>query len=93
MCIGRSILSQQDQKLASGWDCGVLVELLFDPFCFFVVVVEILFLVGGVSGWSVATAVATVVADEGNWRLWKNDGMVCVEGVVAPFCFPFFGTE
>ena len=39
------------------------------------------------------TAVATVVGGGGNGRLWKKDGMVCVEGVIAPFCFPFFGAE
>ena len=64
-----------------------------DPFSFVVVVVDILFLVGGASGWSVPTAVATVVGGDGNGRLWKKDRMVCVEGVDAPFCFPFFGTE
>ena len=30
--IRRSILSQQDEKLASGGVCGVLVELFVDPF-------------------------------------------------------------
>ena len=64
-----------------------------DPFSFVGVVVDILFLVRGASGWSVPMAVATVVGGGGNGRLWKKDGMVCVEGVVAPFCFPFFGTE
>ena len=88
-----SILSQQDEKLASGGVCGVLVGLLVEPFSFFGVVVDILFLVGGALGWSVPMAVATVVGGDGNGRLWKKDGMVCVEGVVAPFCFPFFGTE
>ena len=38
-------------------------------------------------------AVATVVEGDGNGRLSKKDGMVCVEGVIAPFCFPFFGME
>ena len=92
--MGRSILSQQDEKSASGGVCGVLVELLADPFSFVVVVVvvEIHFLVGGASGWSVPTAVATVVGGDGNGRLWKKDGMMSVEGVIAPFCFPFFGT-
>ena len=93
MCIGRSILNQQDQKLASGWVCGVLVELLFGPFWFAPVVVEILFFVGRASRWSVATVVATVVGDEGNERLWKKDRMVGVEGVADLFYFPFFGTE
>ena len=35
---------------------------------------------------------ATVVGGEDNGCLWKKDGMVGVEGVVAPFCFPVFGT-
>ena len=48
--IGRSILSQQDKKSASGGVCGVLVELLVDPISFVGVVVDILFLVGGASG-------------------------------------------
>ena len=39
------------------------------------------------------TAVTTIVGGDGNGRRWKKDGMVCVEGVVAPFCLPFFGTE
>ena len=55
--MGRLILSQQDEKSVSGGSCGVLVELLTDPFSFVGVVVDILFLVGGVSGWSVPTAV------------------------------------
>ena len=87
------ILSQQDEKSASGGVCGVLVGLLDDSLSFVGVVVDILFLVGGASGWSVQMAVATVVGGGGNWCLWKKDGMVCVEGVVAPFCFPFFGEE
>ena len=61
-----------------------------DPFSLVGVVVDILFLVGGASGWSVPMVVATVVGGGGNGRLWKKDGMVCVEGVIAPFCFPFF---
>ena len=48
--IGRSILSQQDKKSASGGVWGVLVELLVDPFSFVGVVVDILFLIGGASG-------------------------------------------
>ena len=48
--MGRSILSQQDEKLASGGVCGVLVESLVDPFSFVGVVVDILFLIGGASG-------------------------------------------
>ena len=87
--IGRLILSQQEEKLASGGVCGVLVEFLADPFSFVGVVVDILFFVGGALGWSVPTAVASVVGGDDNGRLWKKDGMVCVEGVVAPFCFPF----
>ena len=75
----RSILSQQDEKLASGGVYGVFVELLADPFSFVGVFVDILFLVGGASGWSVPTAVATVVGGDGNGRLWKKDGMVCVK--------------
>ena len=39
--MGRLILSQQDEKLASGGVCGVLVGLLADPFSFVLVVVEI----------------------------------------------------
>ena len=39
------------------------------------------------------TVVTTVVGGDGNGCPWKKDGMVSVEGVVAPFCFPFFGTE
>ena len=91
--MGRSILSQQDEKLVSGGVCGVLVELLADLFSFAGVVVEILFLVGGALGWPVPKAVTTVVGVDGNGCLWKKDGMVCVEGVVAPFCFLFFGME
>ena len=91
--IGRSVLSQQDEKLASGGVCGVLVESWVDPFSFVCVAVDILFLVGAVSGWSVPTAVTTVVGGDGNVHLWKKDGMVCVKGVIAPFCFPFFGTK
>ena len=56
-------------------------------------VVDILFLVGGRLGWSVLTVVTTVVGGDGNGRLWKKDGIVSVKGVVAPFCFPFFGTK
>ena len=61
MAMGRSILSQQDQKLASGGVWGALVESLVDPFLFVVVVVDILFSVGGALGWSVPTVVTTVV--------------------------------
>ena len=61
-----------------------------DPFSFVGVAVDILFLVEGALGWSVPTAVTTVVGGGGNGRLWKKDGMVCVEGVIAPFCFPHF---
>ena len=56
-------------------------------------VFDILFLVGGVSGGSVLTAVTTIVGGDGNGRIWKKEGMVCVEGVIAPFCFPFLGIE
>ena len=79
--------------MASGGVCGVLVELLVDPFSFVGVVVDTLFLVGGVLGWSVPTSVTTIVGGDDNGRLWKKDRMVSVECVVAPFCFPFFGTE
>ena len=48
--MGRSILSQNNKKLASGGDCGVLVGLLDDSLSFVVVVVDIPFLVEGVSG-------------------------------------------
>ena len=64
-----------------------------DPFSFVGVVVDIVFLVGGALGWSVPTVVTTVIGGDGNGRFWKMDGMVSVEGVVAPFCFPFFGTK
>ena len=36
------------------------------------------------------SAVATVFGGSGSGRLWKKDGMECDDGVVAPFCFPFF---
>ena len=77
--MGRSILSQQDEKSASGGVYGVMVESLADPFSLVGVVVDILFLVGGASGWSVPMVVATVVGGDGNGRLWKKDGMVCVK--------------
>ena len=48
--IGRSVLSQQDEKLASDGVCGVLVGLFVDPFSFVCLVVAILFMVGGASG-------------------------------------------
>ena len=67
--IVRSILSQEEKTLASGGVCGVLVELLIDPFWF----VGILFLVGGVPGWSMSIAATTVVGGEGNKRLWQNN--------------------
>ena len=89
----RLILSQQDEKLVSGGVCGVLVELLADPFWFAGVVVDILFLVGGALGWSVPKAVTTVVGVDGNGCLRKKDGIVIVDGVVAPLCFLFFGME
>ena len=38
------------------------------------------------------TVVTGVVGGDGNGRRWKKDGMESVEGIVAPFCFPFFGT-
>ena len=53
VAMGRLILSQQDEKSASGGVCGVLVGLLDDSLSFVGVVVDILFLVGGASGWSV----------------------------------------
>ena len=67
--LGRLILSQQGQKSASGGVCGVLVGSLADPLSFVGVGVDILFLVGGASGWSVPTVVATVVGGDGNGRL------------------------
>ena len=33
--------------------------------------------------------VAKVIRGEDNWCLWKNDRMLGVDGVFAPFCFPF----
>ena len=88
--MGRSILSQLDKKSASSGVCGVQVGSLVDPFSFVGVVVDILFLVGGTSGWSVPAAVVTVVVGEGNWRHWTKYGLVGVGSVFDSFCFPFF---
>ena len=57
------ILSQQDEKSASGGVCGVLVELLADPFWFVGVVVDILFLVGGALWMVCANS-----SDNSSWR-------------------------
>ena len=35
-------------------------------------------------------AVVMVFGGKGSGHLWKKDGMECDDGVVAPFCFPFF---
>ena len=51
--------------------------------------VEIRFLVGGASGWSVPTAVAIVTGGGGSGRRWKNDGIVFVEVPVILFSFLF----
>lgn len=89
MGIGRSIRSQEEEKSDSGGDCRGEVGSSVFLFSFVVEPVEILFLVGGASGWSVPAAVATVFGGRGNGRLWKKDGMEGDDGVVAPFCFPF----
>ena len=49
---------------------------------------EVRFLVGGTSGWSVQTAVAIVTGGGGSGHCWKNDGIVFVEVPVAlsPSC-------
>ena len=75
--------------MASGGVCGVMVESLADPFSLVGVVVDILFLVGGASGWSVPTVVTTVDGGDDNGYLWNNEGMVSVEGLVvlSVFCF------
>ena len=51
--------------------------------------VEIRFVVGGASGWSVPTAVAIVTGGGGRGRCWKNDGIVFVEVPVGLFSFLF----
>ena len=51
--------------------------------------VEIRFLVGGASGWSVLTAVAIVTGRGGRGHCWKNDGIVFVEVPVVLFSFLF----
>ena len=90
MGIGRSIRSHKEEKSDSGGDCRREVGSSLFWFTFVVEPVEILFLVGGASGWLVPAAVATVFGGRGSGRLWKKDGMECDNGVVAPFCFPFF---
>ena len=90
MGIGRSIWSQEEEKSDSGGDCRSEVESSLLLFLFVVEPVEILFLVGGASGWLVPATVATVFGGRGSGRLWKKDGMVCDDGIVAPFCFSFF---
>ena len=78
------------KKSDSVGDCKREVGSSVFLFSFVVEPIEILFLVGGASGWSVPAAVATVFGGGGSGRLWKNNGMQCDDGVVAPFCFPFF---
>ena len=51
--------------------------------------VEIRFLVGGVSGWLVPTAVAIVTGGGGRGCCWKYDRIVFVEVPVALFSFLF----
>ena len=77
-CLPKSVVTRNMYVTASRIDLFVV-----EP-------VEILFLVGGASGWSVPAAVATVFGGRGNGRLWKKDGMEGDDGVVAPFCFPIF---
>ena len=89
MGIGRSIWSQKEEKSDSGGDCRQEVGSSVFLFSFVVEPVDILFLVGGESGWLLPAAVATVFGGRGNGHLWKKDGME-FDGVVAPFCFPFF---
>ena len=45
------------------------------------------FLVGGASGWSLPTAVATVTGEGGSGQQWKNDGIVLVPVVGFSFLF------
>ena len=45
------------------------------------------FLVGGASGWSLPTAVATVTGGGGSGRRWKNDGIMLVPVVGFSFLF------
>ena len=90
MGIGRSIWSQEDKKSESGGNYKRDVESSEFLFSLVVEPVEILFLVGGASGWLVSAAVATVFGGGGDGSLWKKDGMECDDGIVAPFCFPFF---
>ena len=80
----------QGRKSDSGGDCRGEVGSSVFWFTFVVEPVEILFLVGGASRWSVPAAVVTVFGGRGSGRLWKKDGMECDNDVVAPFCFPFF---
>ena len=61
-------------------------------FGFVVVVVETLLLAGGASRSSILGTVAMMIRDEGNMHLWKKDGMVGVDGIFTPFCFPLFVT-
>ena len=51
--------------------------------------VEICFLVGGVSGWLVPTAVAIVTGGGGRGCRWKNDGILFVKVPVVLFSFLF----
>ena len=37
-------------------------------------------------------ALPAVIVSEGNGHLCKNDGMVDIDGIFAPFCFSFFVT-
>ena len=71
MGIGRSILSQEEEKSDSGEDCRREVGSSVFLFSFVVGPVEILFLVGGASGWLVPATVATVFGGSGSVRLLK----------------------
>ena len=72
MGIGRSIRSQEEEKSDSGGDFRGEVGSSVFWFSFVVEPVEILFLVGGASGWSVPAAVAMVFGGRGSgdyfWR-------------------------
>ena len=71
MGIGRSIQSHEEEKSDSGGDCGGEVGSSVFLFSFVVEPVEILFFVGGASGWLVPAAVATVSGGRGSVQLWK----------------------
>ena len=66
MGIGRSIQSQEEEKSDSGGDYKREVGSTVFLFSFVVVPFEILFLVGGASGWPVPAAVAIVFGGGGS---------------------------